>query len=92
MPSSLYGFAYSDSALAYLKTIQIKFRKQIVAKIEMLAENPYPNGCKKLHNVMDGDYPVHRVRSGDYRILYSVRNNPDQIVVLDIGDRKDVYR
>jgi len=42
-------------------------------------------------------YPENRnVRDyaleGDYRVLYSIRNNPDQIVVLDIGHRKDIYK
>ena len=35
---------------------------------------------------------VYRVRSGDYRILYLVRTNYGEVVVLDIGHRKDVYR
>lgn len=40
----------------------------------------------------DGEDQVYRVRSGDYRILYVVRGNPHQIVVLDIDHRRDVYR
>jgi hypothetical protein len=39
----------------------------------------------------DGE-PVYRERSGDYRILYVVRTNPDLVLILDIDHRKDVYR
>ncbi len=90
--SALYGFAFAEAALNYLESCAAKIRGQIKKKIDALAINPNPPGSKKLHGVADGEYPIYRVRSGDYRILYSVRNNPDQIVVLDIGNRKDIYR
>jgi mRNA interferase RelE/StbE len=89
---ALYGFAFSDAALKALKEIPAKFRGQIRRKIEGLANDPKPQGHKKLDGVMDGPRPVYRVRSGDYRVLYSIRNSPWQIVVLDIDHRKDVYR
>jgi hypothetical protein len=54
------------------------------------ASDPHPVGCKALQNVKDGEDPVYRVRSGDYRVLYVVRN-PD-VVILDVDHRKDVYR
>ena len=89
--TSLYGFAFTESALRYLEsTVPAKIRRQIKRRIELLAANPIPPGCKKMLGVADGDYPVYRVRQGDYRILYSVR--PVIIVILDIGNRKDVYR
>jgi mRNA interferase RelE/StbE len=91
MPA-LYGFAYTEAALKYLETVPAKFRGQIKKRVEALATDPTPQGCKKLQGVTDGEYPVYRVRQGDYRILYSVRNSPQQIVVLDIGNRKDIYR
>ena len=91
--SALYGFAYSESALKYLESaVPAKFRGQIKRKIELLASDPYPAGSKKLHAIKEGNEDVHSLRSGDYRILYAVRNSPKQIVVLDIDHRKDVYR
>lgn len=89
--SVLYGFAFSEAALNFLETVvPTKIRGQIKRRIEALAANPTPPGSKKLHGVLDGEYPVYRVRQGDYRILYSVR--PVIIVILDIDNRKDVYR
>ena len=89
--SRLYGFAYVDAALKFLETeCPVKIRAQIKRRIEALAANPTPQGCKKLAGVMDGEFFVYRVRQGSYRILYSIR--PVIIVVLDIGHRKDVYR
>lgn len=89
----LYGFAFTETALKFLESgVQAKFQGQIKKKIETLAATPHPPGCKKLKGYGDGDEDVYRVRSGDYRILYVVRNNPDLIVILDIGHRKEVYR
>lgn len=91
--TALYGFAYSEAALTYLETVvPVKIRGQIKRRIQALASNSIPPGSKKVHGVTDGDDPVYRVRQGDYRILYVVKDNPSEIVILDIGHRKDVYR
>ena len=92
MAGALFGFAYSQDALAYLKTIPVKLRRQIVNKIGCLAADPHPPNCKMVQGMVDGEDQVYRIRSGDYRVLYTVRNNPSQIIVLDINHRKDVYR
>lgn len=90
--AALFGFAYDEAALKYLATLQPKIRSQIRKKIEMLAQNPNPPGSKKLQGVDEGEEAIYRLRSGDYRILYAIRNHPDTIAVLDIGHRKDIYR
>ena len=86
-----YGFAYVKPALDNLESIPKKFRRQIVRKIESLAGNPHPKGVKPVQGSTDGDNPIYRLRSGDYRILYCVRD-AQTIVILDIGNRKDIYR
>lgn len=88
--AKFYGFAYSPHALDYLKTIPKKVRGQIVSKIKKLAEDPYPATTKMLKGMKDGEERVYRIRSGDYRILYVVRGII--VCVLDIDNRKDVYR
>ena len=91
--TALHGIAYSESALKYLAgNVPNKIRSQIKRRIEALTLDPLPAGSKKLVGVSDGGHDVRRIRSGDYRIVYSVRSNPHQIIVLRIGDRKDIYR
>ena len=92
MGSKLYGFSYAPQALDYLKTIQAKSRRQIIAKIQALATDPYPKNSRVVRGRMDGENQVRRIRSGHYRALYSVRDNLYQIVILDIDHRKNVYR
>lgn len=86
----LYGFAYAERALTFLEGLPPKIRGQIRRKIEALAANTIPPGSKKIHGFGDGEEEVRRVRSGDYRALYVVRDV--MIVILDIDHRKDIYR
>lgn len=90
--AALYGFAYAPKALENLESLQSKIRRQIVKRVQALATEPFPQGCKKVQNMSSEEEPVYRVRQGDYRILYVVRNSPEQIIVLDIDHRKDIYR
>ncbi|MDR1305212.1 MAG: type II toxin-antitoxin system RelE/ParE family toxin [Verrucomicrobiales bacterium] len=55
--------------------------------IRALCVNPHPPGSKKLCG-----RPGYRVRVGNYRIIYEVHGAEVLILVLDIGDRKEIYR
>ncbi len=65
-----------------------KLRERLVAAIDALAQNPRPAGVKKL----TGFDHRYRVRVGDCRIIYEVRDRMLLVLVLDVGDRKDIYR
>ena len=89
---SLFGFAYSTRALDFLGTVPLKIRKQIHTKINALAANPLPPGSKLIRGASGDQERVYRIRSGDYRVLYVLRNNPSHVVILDIDHRKDIYK
>ena len=55
--------------------------------ISNLANNPRPSGCKKLKG-----RPAWRIRIGDYRVIYEIRDRQLIIVVIDVGHRRDIYR
>ncbi|NJR67091.1 MAG: type II toxin-antitoxin system RelE/ParE family toxin, partial [Leptolyngbyaceae cyanobacterium CRU_2_3] len=46
-----------------------------------------PLGCKKLK----GRQNQYRVRSGDYRIIYSVEDTSLIVRVIKVGHRRDIY-
>jgi len=89
---TLFGIAYTKAALDGLASAEPKkVRQQIKARIENLAIDQKPQGCAKMFGgLSDGAHEVYRVRQGDYRIIYSIRET--EIIVLDIGHRKDIYR
>ena len=84
------GLAFTKAALDNLEGIPHKMRAQVIKKAKALILNPHGDGTKKLKGVEDNGEPVYRERSGDYRILYVVREI--EVVVLDIDHRRDVYR
>ncbi len=91
MASGLFGLAFSSAATAFLDGMPPgKIRKRLTKKAWSLITNHRTKDCKKLKGVLDGHDPVWRIRAGRYRILYVVRKN--EVIILDIGDRKDVYK
>jgi mRNA interferase RelE/StbE len=54
--------------------------------VAALADDPRPAGCKKLVG-REG----WRIRSGDYRVIYEIDDAGEEITVLHIGHRRDVY-
>jgi len=83
-----YGIEFKKSAAKALKKIPKSDQKRIGNRIDSLSENsPDPATTK-----MKGDNPFHRIRIGDYRIIYEIHGDILLIVVLKIGPRKEVYR
>lgn len=91
--SPLTGLVITKAALDSLKRVPFKIRAQLIKKAKALILDPHPTGSKPLKGIETADGEIiYRQRSGDYRILYLVRSKPSEVIVLDIGNRKDVYR
>lgn len=89
----LTGLVFAKAALDNLERIPFKIRAQLIKKAKALILDAHPAGSKPLKGVKtDEGEAIYRQRSGDYRILYVERSNPQEVIVLDIGNRKDVYR
>ena len=63
-------------------------QRRLAPHIEALARDPRPRGARKL----SGEDGIYRIRVGDFRMLYIVRDRELVVLVLEIGPRKDVYR
>ena len=83
-----YRIEISRAAAKSLKKIPKADKKRIVDKIDSLCDNLPPLETTK----MKGDNPFHKIRVGDYRIVYEIQDDLLLILVLKIGHRKDVYR
>lgn len=89
-----YNIVITESATKEIKRIPAKMQDRILEKIDDLAQEPKPNGYKKLKSfdVPGSDYDdYYRVRIGDYRVVYTIENEQITIFVLKIAHRKDVY-
>lgn len=90
MAKLLWGLAVGPDAAAFLDDMQPgKQRAQIVKRYKKLQFDPHPPGSIQLV-VPPGMESIYRVRQGDYRILYVVR--PHEVVIIEIGHRREVYR
>ena len=82
-----YAIEYKAAALRQFRKLPRQVQVQIAPVIDALAENPRPSGVVKL---ADGE--TYRVRSGDYRIIYSIEDAALLVLVLKIANRRDVYK
>lgn len=83
-----YRIEVKRSAAKALKKIPKPERKSISKKIDSLAEKlPNPDITK-----MKGNNPFHKVRVGNYRIIYEIQDDALLILIVTIGHRKDIYR
>ncbi|MEZ4776580.1 MAG: type II toxin-antitoxin system RelE/ParE family toxin [Bacteroidia bacterium] len=81
-----YQITLRKGAIKSLKKISEPYYSSIKEAIYRLAENPRPQGCKKLKG-RDG----YRIRVADYRIIYDIFDDILQVNVIDLGHRKDIY-
>lgn len=83
-----YSLRIKPSAAREIEDIDRKAdRRRVVERIERLAEEPRPRGCVKLAG---GER--YRVRQGRYRIVYEIRDADLIVLIVRVGDRRDVYR
>ncbi len=83
-----YTIEFTTSAARELKALERAIQRRIATHIDSLAANPFPAGSKKLQ----GEAGLHRIRVGDYRILYRVDGKRVTVLIVKIGHRRDVYR
>jgi mRNA interferase RelE/StbE len=75
------------SATKELESLPGPILERIAKKIDSLAEQARPAGCKKLRGADD----LWRVRVGDYRIVYAVDDDAAVVEIRVIRHRKDAY-
>ena len=83
-----YSILLAPPAERQLKAFPQAVQKRLVKRLKTLRANPRPRGVKKLA----GEDDLYRVREGNYRIIYTIRDKELIVLVLKIGDRKEIYR
>lgn len=81
----MYNIIIKKPAKKFIDKLPMNEQRRIVKAIEKL-----PNGddIKKLKGYND----IYRLRVGDYRILYTVNDDELLIMVLDVGNRGQIYK
>ena len=82
-----FSIRIKESAAKELRRVAKPDRARIVAAIDRLAETPH------LGTSLKGDLRgLRRIRVGDYRILYEVRDKELVVLVVCVAHRRDAYR
>ena len=83
-----YSVELKKSATKSLKKLPKKSQAGIVKKLLELETSLPPVEQTKLK----GNNPFHKIRVGDYRIIYEIHDDVLVILVVKIGHRKEVYK
>ena len=83
----MYRVKVGKKAKKFIRSKTKKIQRQIINHLRQLGENPRPENREPIKGAKD----VYRIRTGDYRIIYQVREKELVVLVVRIGDRKDMY-
>ncbi len=82
-----YEVRLAPAAVRQLRKLDPPGRRRVQAAIDLLAEDPRPPGARQLV----GGAGEWRVRTGDFRIIYDIRDGDLLVLVVKVGHRRDVY-
>ena len=87
MPSINYHLSIVPSARKELLALPQSVISRIDPVIMNLAHTPRPHNCIELTGIN-----AYRLRVGDYRIIYDIRDETHQVKILAVGHRREIYR
>jgi mRNA interferase RelE/StbE len=82
-----YLITFNRSAEKELDSLDATLIRRIVPKIDALAKEPRPHGCRKLH----GEKEMWRIRIGDYRVIYIINDAEHNVDITGVRHRSKAY-
>jgi mRNA interferase RelE/StbE len=82
-----YKLLFKKSVAKDLRPIHNEDVARILKCFESLSENPRAPGCEKLSG-----REQYRIRRGAYRIVYEIKDEKMEVIVVKVAHRRDVYR
>lgn len=83
-----YQVEYSRQSTKQISALPDSIQSRIKLKIAALADDPRPSGVKKLTGYDD----LYRVKVGNYRIVYEIKDQKLIVFILKVDHRSKVYR
>lgn len=82
-----YSIEIKTSAQKEMDLLSDPLFARVDKRILRLADDPRPQGCRKLRGQKD----IWRIRVGDYRVIYSIHDATRTVSILRIAHRREVY-
>lgn len=83
-----YSVLYDPKALKELAKLDRTAARRIVKTVDTLSDNPRPVGCRSLVGYSD----LWRIRIGDYRVVYAIKDAELVVLALRVAHRSNAYR
>ena len=83
-----YKVVFKPSVEKDLRALLQSVVRRVFKKIEVLQDEPFPRQSTKLA----GAEHLYRIRVGDYRVIYGVDKDLNQVIVHYVRHRREVYR
>ena len=83
-----YEIEVAPQAARQFKKLPRDAQERVGRCIDGLGADPRPPGCEKI----SGHANLYRVRAGDYRVVYQIHDDRLVVIVILVGDRRDIYR
>jgi len=83
-----YEVEFTPSASRDFHSLDQASQTRIGKRLDALAENPFPQGARKLQAVPT----MYRIRVGVFRVIYKVENDRLVVLVIRIRHRREAYR
>lgn len=84
----VYTVEFSSGAERDFRKLAREIQLRLRPRIDALADHPRPAGAKKL----SGGHELWRIRVGDYRIVYELRDRILVVLVVRVAHRREAYR
>ena len=84
----IYKIEFTSRAFNDIFRLPRVIQTRLRPRIDALAHEPRPRGARRLSE----NARLWRLRVGDYRIVYEIRDRELIVAVIRLGHRRDVYR
>ena len=80
-----YEVKWTETTARFLEKMESIEAERILEKMKLVSKNPF-HYIKRLKGI-----PLYSLRTGKYRVIMSIEREKLVILVIDVGNRRNVY-
>lgn len=81
-----YQLVYTRRAVKDIRRLDANAKQRLKSTLEKYRDDP----LFYAQRLINSEFGTYRFRIGDYRVIFDIEN--DQIVILWVGHRREIYR
>ena len=84
----MYEIRSAEKARENFKSLPLRIQVRVQDVFDRLTRWPNVSGVKPLRGSLKGAY---RIRTGDWRVIFTVDDRAKRVTVIRVKNRRDVY-